>query len=309
MKHISVVSSCYNEEGNVREIYERVKKVMAAFPDYTFEYIFIDNNSKDGTRAVLRQMAAEDKKVKLIFNTRNFGQIRSPIYGMLQGQGDAVISLVSDLQEPPELIAEFIRKWEEGYKIAIGVKSHSEESGLLFSLRKLYYNLVASMSEVELNKNFTGFGLYDQEVIKTLRKIDDPLPYFRGLICDLGYERAEIEYPQARRKWGFTKNNFYTLYDYAWLGITNHSKVPLRLATMMGFLTAMISLVVAFGYLAYKLVYWDRFSLGMAPLVIGFFFLGSMQLICIGIVGEYIGTIHTQVLKRPMVIEKERINF
>lgn len=309
MKHLSVVSSCYNEEGNVREIYERVKKVMSAFPAYTFEYIFIDNNSKDGTRAVLRQMAAEDKKVKLIFNTRNFGQIRSPIYGMLQAEGDAVISLVSDLQEPPELIADFIKKWEEGCKLVIGVKAQSEEPWLLFSLRKAYYHLVASMSEVELNKNFTGFGLYDREIIKVLRKIDDPYPYFRGLICDLGFERAEIEYNQTRRKWGLTKNNFYTLYDYAMLGITNSSKVPLRIATMTGFLMAILSLLVALGYLAYKLAFWDRFSLGMAPLVIGFFFFASMQLIFIGVLGEYIGSIYTQILRRPMVIEKERINF
>jgi len=309
MKHISVVSSCYNEEGNVREIYERVKKVFTSFSGYTFDYIFIDNNSTDNTRAVLKQMAAENKNVKLIFNTRNFGQIRSPIYGMLQGHGDAVVSLVSDLQEPPELIAEFLKKWEQGYKIAVGVKSQSEESSVLFALRKAYYHLVAAMSEVELNKNFTGFGLYDQEIIRLLRKIDDPYPYFRGLICDLGFERAEIEYHQTRRKWGLTKNNFYTLYDYAMLGITNHSKVPLRLATMLGFFMSFMSLLIAFGYLVYKLAYWDRFTLGLAPLVIGFFFLASMQLICIGIVGEYIGAIHTQVLKRPMVIEKERINF
>jgi len=309
MKKISVVSQCYNEEGNIREIYARVKKVMSSLPEYSWEYIFIDNNSKDGTQKVLRHLAAEDKNVKVILNTRNFGQIRSPIYAMLQADGDAVISLVSDLQEPPELIAEFIKKWEEGYKLVLGVKSQSDEPFFWRGLRNVYYNLLASLSEIELNKNFTGFGLYDSEVIKILRRIDDPYPYFRGLICDLGFDRAEIEYRQPKRKWGLTKNNFYILYDYAMLGITNYSKVPLRLATMTGFLLAFLCLLVAGGYLVYKIVFWERFSLGMAPMVIGFFFLASMQLIFIGIIGEYVGAVYTQVLHRPMVIEKERINF
>jgi len=309
MKHLTVVSSCYNEEGNVREIYERVKKTIDSLGEYTFDYIFLDNRSTDGTREVLRKMAAEHKNVKVIFNTRDFGQLRSPVYGVLQAQGDAVILLVSDLQEPPELIADFVKKWEEGYKVVIGVKSRSEESGIILLLRKLYYNLVAFMSEVDLRRNFTGFGLYDREVIKILRKIDDPYPYFRGLICELGFERAEVEYRQRDRKWGFTKNNLYTLYDYAMLGITNYSKVPLRIATMMGFSLALVSLLVAFFYLVYKLFYWEQFSLGLAPVVIGLFFFFSIQLFFLGILGEYIGSIQTQVLKRPMVIEKERINF
>jgi len=309
MKHLTVVSSCYNEEGNVREIYERVKKTIDSLGEYTFDYIFLDNRSTDGTREVLRKMAAEHKNVKVIFNTRDFGQLRSPVYGVMQAQGDAVILLVSDLQEPPELIADFVKKWEEGYKVVIGVKSRSEESGIILLLRKLYYNLVAFMSEVDLRRNFTGFGLYDREVIKILRKIDDPYPYFRGLICELGFERAEVEYRQRDRKWGFTKNNLYTLYDYAMLGITNYSKVPLRIATMMGFSLALVSLLVAFFYLVYKLFYWEQFSLGLAPVVIGLFFFFSIQLFFLGILGEYIGSIQTQVLKRPMVIEKERINF
>ncbi|MCX5790644.1 MAG: glycosyltransferase family 2 protein [Elusimicrobia bacterium] len=309
MKHISVVTQCYNEEANIPEIYERVKKVMLSLDKYTYEHIFIDNSSTDRTQELLRELAKKDSNVKVILNARNFGQIRSPIYAMLQAKGDAVISIVSDLQEPPELLLEFVKKWEEGYKIAIGIKSQSEESFLFFALRKAYYNIIANLSEIKLNKNFTGFGLYDQEVIKIVRSINDPYPYFRGLICDIGLERAEIEYVQPTRKRGLTKNNFYTLYDYAMLGITNHSKVPLRFASMLGFILAFGCLLVAFGYLVYKLIYWDRFSLGIAPLVIGFFFLVSMQLIFIGIIGEYIGAIHTQVLKRPMVIEKERINF
>ncbi len=309
MKHISVVTQCYNEEGNVHEIYESVKKVMRSLNGYSYEHIFIDNASWDKTQDILKDIAMNDKNVKVILNTRNFGQIRSPIYALLQANGDAVILIVADLQEPPSLIIDFIKKWEEGYKIVIGVKSKSEESPILFVLRKAYYNLIARLSEIELIKNFTGFGLYDQEVIMIIRKINDPYPYFRGLICDIGFERAEIAYIQPQRKWGTTKNNFYTLFDYAMLGITNHSKVPLHLATMLGFLLALLCLLVALGYFIYKLVFWDRFSLGVAPLVIGFFFFASVQLMFIGIIGEYIGSIHTQVLKRPMVIEKERINF
>jgi glycosyltransferase involved in cell wall biosynthesis len=227
----------------------------------------------------------------------------------MQAKGDAVISIVADLQDPPIMIKKFIKKWEEGYKIVIGVKTQSEGSQLFFAIRKAYYNLVGRLSEVELIKNFTGFGLYDQQVIETLRSIEDPYPYFRGLICDIGFERAVIEYVQPSRKRGFTKNNFYTLYDMAMLGITNHSKVPLRLATMTGFALAIFNLIVALGYFVYKLIFWYSFNVGIAPLVIGLFFFASVQLFFIGIIGEYVGSIHTQVLKRPLVVEKERINF
>lgn len=309
MKHISVVTQCYNEEGNVREIYESVKKVMQSLNGYSYEHIFIDNASRDKTQEVLRAIARNDKNVKVILNTRNFGQIRSPVYALLQANGDAVILIVADLQEPPSLIKDFIKEWEKGYKIVVGVKNQSEDSPTRHFLRKVYYNFIGSLSEIKLIKNFTGFGLYDQEVIRIIRKIDDPCPYFRGLICDIGFERAEIPYIQPKRKWGITKNNFYILYDYAMLGITSHSKIPLRLATMLGFILSLVCFIVALGYLIYKLLFWDRFSLGIAPLVIGFFFFASMQLIFIGIIGEYVGSIHTHVLKRPMVIEKERINF
>ena len=308
-KLISIVTPCYNEDDNVQELYDRVKGMISSISGYDYEHIFIDNASTDKTVDILRRIAAKDKNVKVIINTRNFGHIRSPQYALRQTKGDAVIHIVADLQDPPEMIADFIRKWEEGYKIVIGVKEKSEESPLFFAIRKTYYNLIGKLSDIDLIKNFTGFGLYDRKVVDTLRQIDDPYPYFRGLICDIGYERAEIPYVQPARRRGFTKNNFYTLYDMAMLGITNHSKVPLRLATMTGFAVALCSLFVAFVYFIYKLIFWDNFSVGTAPLVIGLFFFASVQLFFIGIIGEYIGAIHTQVLKRPLVIEKERINF
>jgi glycosyltransferase involved in cell wall biosynthesis len=309
LKRISVVTGCFNEEENIKELYEQVKLQFIDLPQYEYEHIFIDNSSKDNTVSILKQIAQADIRVKLIVNARNFGHIRSPYYALMQATGDAVISIVADLQDPPILIKEFIWKWEEGYKIVIGVKTQSQESPLFFAIRKAYYNLIGRLSEVKMIKNFTGFGLYDHKVIEILRAIDDPYPYFRGLISDIGFDRAVIEYVQPTRKRGFTKNNFYTLYDLAMLGITNHSKVPLRLATMTGFSVAIISLIVALVYFIYKLISWDNFQVGMAPLVIGLFFFSSVQLIFIGILGEYIGAIHTQVQKRPLVIEKERINF
>ncbi len=308
-KLISVVSGCYNEEENVRECYEQVKKVFAEIGTYRYEHIFIDNASKDKTVAILREIAAADKNVKVIVNARNFGHIRSPYHAMVEARGDAVISLVSDLQDPPELIKEFLKKWEEGYRVVIAVKADSDESPLFFAIRKLYYELVSRLAETELTKNFTGFGLYDRRFVDILAEIDDPYPYFRGLVSEIGFPMVKIPYHQPVRKRGITSNNFYRLYDMAMLGITNHSKVPLRLATMIGFLVSFLSLCVAIGYLIFKLLYWDNFQLGLAPLVIGLFFFGSVQLFFIGILGEYIGAIHTQVQKRPHVVELERINF
>ena len=278
-------------------------------PNYTYEHIFIDNASKDKTVDILKEIAMDNPQVKMIVNTRNFGHVRSPMHAVFQAKGDAVIGIVADFQDPPELIPDFIKKWEDGYKIVIGVKATTEESFLFSAIRKAYYKIIGHLSDVEMVKNFTGLGLYDRKVIDILREIDDPYPYFRGLICDIGYERAVILYNQPVRKRGITKNNFYTLYDLAMLGITNHSKVPLRLATMTGFAVALLSLFVSLGYFIYKLIFWRSFSVGIAPLVIGLFFFSSVQLIFIGIIGEYIGAIHTQVLKRPLVIEKERINF
>jgi len=279
-------------------------------PGCDYEHLFIDNASKDGTVEILRELAAADHRVKVIVNTRNFGQVRSPYHAFLQARGDAVLGCVADLQDPPELIPEFVRKWEEGYKVVIGVKQGSHESWLMRRTRKFYYWLVARLSsDVELVHNFTGFGLYDRDVVEEFRRTEEQYPYFRGLVSDFGYERAEISYVQPARTRGNTKNDFFSLYDMAMLGITNHSKVPLRIATMAGFTLSILSLVVALVYLVLKLAWWDTFNLGLAPLVIGVYFFGAVQLFFIGVLGEYIGSIHTQVHKRPLVVEKERINF
>ena len=311
-KHISVLTPCFNEQGNVGPLSKAVAKVFEKLPQYTYEHIFIDNDSSDDTVKILREIAQNDSNVKVILNARNFGHIRSPFYGMLQCKGDAVISLVSDFQDPPELIEDFLKKWEEGYKIVIGVKNKSKENPLMFAVRKFFYNLLSKASEGNGEspvKNFTGFGLYDQQFISVLRTLDDPYPYFRGLMTELGFNRYEIPYTQPQRASGETKNNFFTLYDMAMLGFTNHSKLPLRLSAFIGFFSAVISFLVALGYFVYKLIFWDNFQVGMAPLVIGVFFFSSVQLFFIGIIGEYIGAIHTQIRKRPLVIEKERINF
>ena len=309
MKKISIVTPCFNEEGNIEELYQQIKKIMAALKGYSYEHIFIDNHSTDRTVALLRKIAKTDKKVKVIINTRNFGHIRSPFYGLLQADGDAVISMASDLQDPPNLIPDFIKKWEEGYKVVMGVKTHSHENKIVYFLRTFFYRFLQQLSEIQLVEHFTGFGLYDRQVIETLRSLNDPYPYFRGLIADLGYEHATIAYDQPLRKQGITKNNFYTLYDMAMLGLTNYSKIPLRMATILGFITAALSAMVGLFYLVYKLTDWQNFSLGLAPLAVGLFFFSSVQLIFLGVIGEYIGSIYTQVLKRPLVIEQERINF
>lgn len=310
MNFLSVITGCYNEEDNVPELYQRICKTFEEkLPNYTFELIFIDNASTDHTVELLKGIAASDQRVKIIVNNRNFGHIRSGHHAFLQAKGDAVIVMVSDLQDPPEMIPLFVEKWEEGYKIVLAQKTNSKESAIFFLIRKIYYDLINKLSEIELVKNATGFGLYDRVVVEDIRQINDPYPYFRGLICDLGYERFLIPFTQPARTRGFTKNNFYTLWDIAMLGITNHSKVPLRLATFAGFIVGMFSFVVAFFYLIYKLVFWSSFQVGTAPLVIGMFFFGAVQLMFIGLLGEYIGAIHTQILHRPLVTEKERINF
>jgi glycosyltransferase involved in cell wall biosynthesis len=308
-KLISVVTPCYNEEGNVEELHRRIVAQFEQLPDYDFEHIYIDNASTDGTVAAIRRLASADSSVRAIVNTRNFGIIRSSNYALLQARGDAIINMASDMQEPPELIVDFVRKWEEGYKVVVGVKPQSKETASMFVLRRLYYATIGRIADVELIPHYTGFGLYDREVMEIVRRIDDPYPYFRGLIADLGFEHAEIPYVQPLRVRGVTKNNFYALYDMAMLGITGHSKVPIRLATMSGFALSALSLLVAMGYLIYKMLYWDSMSFGMAPILIGFFFFASVQLFFIGVLGEYIANIHTQVQKRPLVVERERINF
>lgn len=309
MKKISIVTPCFNEEENVEELSECVRGIMAEFQNYDYEHIFIDNSSTDQTLPKLRRLAANDPRIKVIVNARNFGHIRSPYYGLLQATGDAAILMASDFQDPPNLIKDFINKWEEGFKIVMGVKAESAESWILFTLRKSFYKTLARLSDINLVENFTGFGLYDQQIIQLLREINDPYPYFRGLIADIGFPAAQIEFIQPARKHGITKNNFYTLYYMAMLGLTNHSKVPLRLAAFTGMVSGTISFLVGMVYLIYKLLFWQSFEVGLAPLVVGLFFFASVQLFFLGIIGEYIGAIYTQVLKRPLVVEKERINF
>ena len=309
MKLVSVVTPCYNEETNVREVYERVKAVFVDLPQYRYEHIYIDNASKDGTLAILKELAAVDRRVKVIVNSRNFGHLRSPMHAMFQAAGDAVILLFSDLQDPPELIRQMVEEWEKGLPVVLAIKQTSDENGLIFWLRTKYYQLVNRLANLETYENFTGFGLYDRRVIEIVRSFSDPYPYFRGMIAEIGLPHVKLTYNQKRRLRGITKNNFYTLYDLAMLGITNFSKVPLRLLTLLGFACSVLSIAFSAVYFIYKLLFWNRFSVGIAPLVTGIFFFGSVQLIFIGILGEYIGAIHTQVLHRPLVIERERINF
>lgn len=309
MKLISVVTPCYNEEDNVEAVYEQVKVVFTSLPGYAYEHIFIDNASTDRTMDILREIAHKDPNIKVILNARNFGHIRSPYYGLMQASGECSIMLVADLQDPPGMIRDFLENWENGSKVVLGIKTGSDESATMFLIRKAYYNLIDRISETKLVKNNTGFGLYDKSVIQLFREFNDPYPYLRGLVPETGIRYATVEYHQPQRRKGITKNNFYTLYDIAILGITNHSKIPLRVATFTGFIVALLSLLVSFGYLIAKLIYWDSFSIGVAPLVIGFFFFTSIQMIFLGIIGEYISNIYVKVRQRPLVIEQERINF
>jgi len=307
MKHVTVVTPCFNEEDNVEAVYNETRRVFSSIPEVTYDHLFIDNASTDSTVKKLRAIAAADPAVSVIVNARNFGHIRSPVHGLLQAKGDSVILLVADLQDPPELMREFVLKWLAGAPIVIGVKPEAKESPLFFAVRRMYYRLVTRIANVKLIQNFTGFGLYDRKIIEILRKIDDPYPYFRGLICEIGFDVVQLPYVQPRRKRGISKNNFYTLYDIAMLGITSHSKVPLRLATIAGFLLSGLSLCVSFVYLILKLIYWDKFAAGSAPMLIGLFFFSSVQLFFIGLLGEYVGAVLTYVQKRPLVIEGERI--
>ncbi|HVT61905.1 MAG TPA: glycosyltransferase family 2 protein [Legionellaceae bacterium] len=309
MSYISIVTACYNEEACIAEVQQRVKTVMESMPQYDYEHIFIDNHSNDQTVAILKEIATTDKHVKIIVNARNFGHIRSPVHGLLQAKGDAVISLVADLQDPPEMIKDFLKEWEAGHKIVVGVKVKTHETFLLGAIRRFYYNLVTKIANINLVKNFTGFGLYDKVIMDGLRQMNDPYPYFRGLICEIGYPVKTLPYTQPPRLRGFSKNNFYALYDMAILGITNHSKIPIRLAIFSGFSLAMVSFILSIVFFVLKLLFWDQFSLGVAPILIGLFFFCSILLFFIGILGEYVVSIHTQVQNRPLVFEKERVNF
>lgn len=309
-KKISVVSGCFNEAGNLQEFYNRLIAVFQQLPHYDYEIIVADNNSTDGSRDVLRRIANQDKTFKVILNARNFGQIRSICHALLQATGDAVINIASDLQDPPEVILDLIRQWEAGYEAVVAVKAKSKGNILMNLIRKSYYRLLSCISDSsQIIQNFTGFGLYSKKFMEALKKYRDPYPYFRGLVSDIGLKRIEISYVQDQRKHGRTKNNFFILYDFAMTGFVNHSKLPLRLATFFGFCLATFSFLVAIGYFIYKLLYWQTFDLGLAPLVIGLFFFSAIQLIFIGIIGEYIGAILTQVKNYPLVIEEEKINF
>lgn len=307
-KLISIVTPCYNEEANIDELYQRIVEVMGRL-DYDYEHIFIDNCSTDSSIIKLRSLAAQDSRVKLILNARNFGHIRSPYYALLQARGDAAVLIASDLQDPPEMIEEFVKKWEEGFKTVMAVKPESEESRLMFIARRAYYRFVTRISEVPLVQNATGAGLFDRAVLDILKKIDDPYPYFRGLLCEIGFPIATVPFKQPRRLRGITSNNFYTLYDIAMLGITNHSKVPLRLMVMGGAVLAGLSLLAAFAFLIAKLVFWNSFQIGIAPLLISLFFFSSVQILFLGMLGEYLGSVHTKIRNMPLVVEAERVNF
>jgi glycosyltransferase involved in cell wall biosynthesis len=307
-KKISIVTPLYNEQENVVELCERIAAVMKAQP-YDYEHLCIDNCSTDNTVSMLKERAAVDPSLKVIVNTRNFGYVRSSYHALLQASGDAAVLIASDLQDPPEMIEDFIKQWEAGYKSVMATKPVSEESSLMFAVRKLYYKTIGRISEVPLVPNATGSGLFDRAVLDILRKLKDPYPYFRGLVCEIGYPIATVPFKQPRRLRGVTSQNFYSLYDMAMLGITKHSKVPLRLMTLLGFGLAMLSLLVATGYFLAKLFFWNSFFLGTAPLVIGLFFFSAVQMIFLGMLGEYIGTIQTQVRDLPLVVELERVNF
>lgn len=309
MQLISIVTPCYNEKDNIIDIYQTVKSIFNNINKYQYEHIFIDNSSSDNSINLLKEIAHVDSNVKLIINSRNFGWIRSPFYGLLQASGDAIIYMAADFQDPPNLINKFIKKWEDGFKIVIGTKSQSEESFFKFFIRSFYYKFADKISDLKLLKNFTGFGLYDKSVIQIMRQFNDPYPYLRGMISEIGFDVAEIEFKQPKRKKGLSSGTFFRLYDVAMLGITTHSKLPLRILSLVGFSLAFISLLISIIYIIAKLLFWSMFPLGFAPILIGSFFFFSMQMFFVGLLGEYIASIHHQVLKRPLVIEKERINF
>lgn len=310
MKKISVMIPCYNEEENVVPMSEAVTELFEKeLPQYDYELLFIDNASTDNTRPLLRQICEKNPKVKAIFNAKNFGQFNSPFYGMLQTTGDCTITMVCDFQDPLDLIPKYLKEWEDGYKIVVGVKTKSKENPLIYHLRSLYYKFVKKFSDVEQIEHFTGSGLYDKDFIEVLRNLHDPTPFLRGIVAELGFRIKTIEYEQPKRRAGKTHNNFWTLYDAAMLSITSYTKIGLRIATFIGMIVALISLGIGLVYLVMKLIWWDRFSAGMAPMLIGMFFLGSLQLFFIGLIGEYIMNMNKRLMNRPLVVEEERINF
>lgn len=309
-KTISVMIPTYNEEENARPIYEAVRdELQKSCPAYDYEILFIDNKSTDRTRSIIEEICARDKHVKAIFNSKNFGQFNSPYYGMIHTSGDCTITICADFQDPVELIPKFVAEWEKGYKIVIGKKTRSRENPVMYFLRGCYYKIIRKMSSVEMIEQFTGFGLYDKSFIQTLRDLHDPTPFIRGIVAELGPERKEIEYEQPRRRAGKTHNNLYTLYDAAMLSFTSYTKVGMRLATFLGFGIAMVSFVVALFYLVAKLLFWQSFTAGYAPMMIAVFFMGGVQLVFLGFLGEYVMSMNARVMNRPLVIVEKRLNF
>lgn len=309
-KKVSVLIPCYNEEENVGPMSEAIVNMFEnELTQYDYELLFIDNDSNDNTRPLLREICANNPKIKAIFNAKNFGQFNSPYYGILQTTGDCTISMVCDFQDPLDLIPKYLEEWENGYKIVIGIKTSSKESKIMYLLRSIYYKLIKKFSDVEQIEHFTGSGLYDKAFVDVLRDLKDPKPFLRGIVAEMGFKRKEIPYEQPQRRAGKTHNNFYTLYDAAMLSITSYTKIGLRLATFLGFGVGFVSILVAFVYLVMKLIMWDQFQAGMAPILIGMCLLGAIQLFFIGIIGEYILGINERVMNRPLVVEEERINF
>jgi glycosyltransferase involved in cell wall biosynthesis len=306
---ISLVLPTFNEEDNIDTLYNRIKSVLSSLSTYKFEIIFIDNASTDNTLNKIKAIASIDGSVKIIANTRNFGHIRSPYYGILQSSGDATIYMASDLQDPPELIPSFIEEWSKGYKVVMAVKPKATKKSWFNNLRRIYYAVVDSISDVKLVRDATGFGLYDKIVIDELRAVSDPYPFLRGLVCEFGFPTQTVTFTQPQRHRGISKNNFYTLYDIAWLGLISHSRLPIRLATMTGFVIGVASIALGFVFFVLKLMFWNEYPMGIGPLAIGLFFLFGLQMVFIGILGEYVASIHTYVQRRPVVVEKERINF
>ena len=310
MKKITILTPCFNEEGNVKKLYDEVKKVMnESLANYEYNHLFVDNCSSDNTLAILKEIASIDKNVKIIVNSRNFGYDRSFFNGLLASNEDALIPMVADLQDPPEMIVKLVKKWEEGFDSVLAIKSNSDENKIMHRIRKLYYNILSSLSEIKLYKNFTGFGLYSRKVVNEIKKIKDPYPFFRGIVCEVGYKIATVEYHKPRRFKNISKYNFYQLYDLAILGILSNSKIPLRIAVFIGALSSFFSFLIGLGYFFAKLFFWDEINLGIAPILILASFMFSVLLLFLGIIGEYIGAIYTQCLNRPLVHEKERINF
>ncbi len=307
---ISIVTSCYNEEGNIESFYNEVRSAMSLVVDkYDWELIIADNFSTDRTREIIREIASRDRRVKYIFNANNFGVVRSSTNALYAASGDAIVTLCSDLQDPPSLIPELIKKWEEGNKVVCAIKRNYGGSFFMNTLRKLYYRILSSISEIPLIKNFHGYGLYDKAVIEAVKSYKDPYPYMRGLISEIGFTRTEVLYDQAKRKAGKSSYSIFSYYEFAINGCVNYSKFPLHIAVYLGTILAILSLFTAFGYFIYKLLYWDSFQVGSAPLIIGLFFFSAVQLIFLGLIGEYIGAIWTQVKNKPLVIEEERGNF